>query len=110
MKLYGTITSERATKGQGGNKYLNIDILVGDKNNPILLAQFTAEHKSDVDGMGSGYVLYDHNSRENIYWVLDKEKGERQKGEMSEPRQDYHCKICKDSDEWGNCRVCGRHK
>jgi len=26
MKLYATITSERATKGQGGNKYLIIEI------------------------------------------------------------------------------------
>lgn len=27
MKLYATTTSERATKGQGGNEYLLIDIL-----------------------------------------------------------------------------------
>jgi hypothetical protein len=26
MKLYATVTSERATKGQGGNKYLAIEI------------------------------------------------------------------------------------
>ena len=26
MKLYATTTSERASKGQGGNKYLNIEI------------------------------------------------------------------------------------
>ena len=26
MKLYGIITSERASKGQGGNKYLDINI------------------------------------------------------------------------------------
>jgi|GEM_PF-2852965 len=26
MKLYGTIKSERASKGQGGNDYLEIDI------------------------------------------------------------------------------------
>lgn len=27
MKPYATVTSERASKGQGGNKYLTIDIL-----------------------------------------------------------------------------------
>ena len=34
MKLYATITSERATKGQGGNEYLNINIL-GEKKEPL---------------------------------------------------------------------------
>lgn len=32
MKLYATTTSERASKGQGGNEYLNIDILDENKN------------------------------------------------------------------------------
>jgi len=35
MKLYSTITSERATKGQGGNEYLDIEITYTDKNNKI---------------------------------------------------------------------------
>jgi len=30
MKLYATTTSERATKGQGGNHWLNVTILAGD--------------------------------------------------------------------------------
>lgn len=89
MKLYSTIKSERASKGQGGNKYLEIEILVGDKNNPTVLAQFTAQHSDDIDGMGSGYGLYDHSSREYIFWVLDDEvKGEKQKGETQ------FCKAC----------------
>lgn len=32
MKLYATITSERATKGQGGNKRLDIQLLVGSRD------------------------------------------------------------------------------
>lgn len=32
MKLYATITSERATKGQGGNNKLVINITVGNKS------------------------------------------------------------------------------
>ena len=35
MKLYATITSERATKGQGGNQFINIDLLIGEAKNPI---------------------------------------------------------------------------
>ncbi len=34
MKLYATTTSERASKGQGGNNYLNIDINVLDDKEP----------------------------------------------------------------------------
>lgn len=30
MKLYATVTSERASKGQGGNKYLDITIAIGE--------------------------------------------------------------------------------
>lgn len=34
MKLYATTKSERASKGQGGNDFLDIDIFIIDKNNP----------------------------------------------------------------------------
>jgi hypothetical protein len=34
MKLYATIQSERATKGQGGNDYLNINIK--DENEKVV--------------------------------------------------------------------------
>jgi hypothetical protein len=30
VKLYATVTSERASKGQGGNEYLIIDLTVGN--------------------------------------------------------------------------------
>ena len=35
MKLYGKITSERASKGQGGNEYLEIELKVQDRENAI---------------------------------------------------------------------------
>lgn len=35
MLLYATTTSERASKGQGGNKYLKINLTVGDSKNQI---------------------------------------------------------------------------
>jgi phosphoribosylamine-glycine ligase len=35
MKLYGQITSERASKGQGGNEFLSVQIL--DKNQNAIL-------------------------------------------------------------------------
>ena len=43
MKLYATTTSERASKGQGGNDFLNININVFDEHNP----QYTIEITQD---------------------------------------------------------------
>ena len=34
MKLYTTVTSERGTKGQGGNKQLNLAIYIDDRKSP----------------------------------------------------------------------------
>jgi hypothetical protein len=43
MKLYGTITSERATKGQGGNKYINFQITAGENKTIMLCGSITCE-------------------------------------------------------------------
>ena len=37
MKLYATTTSERATKGQGGNDYLSIDVQNEDKESILTI-------------------------------------------------------------------------
>lgn len=81
MKLYASVTSERATKGQGGNDYLDIDIFVGSTENSIPLAKFTARYTDELPDGGSGYALYDEND-EIIKWIEDK-KGNKQKGECS---------------------------
>lgn len=53
MKLYATTTSERASKGQGGNEYLDIAIR-NDTEEIIALISFypdgtcTAQVKSDI--------------------------------------------------------------
>lgn len=43
MKLYATVTSERASKGQGGNKNLDIEIMVYDRFNPLYTLEITDE-------------------------------------------------------------------
>ena len=42
MKLYAKVTSERASKGQGGNKFLSVDFTVGDaiQNDMVLRVIF----------------------------------------------------------------------
>jgi len=75
MKLYATTTSERASKGQGGNKYLDIKIYVGNAKNPYLLTSLKVEHKKNiVEPMGTsqsldGYVVMQDN--DIISYILD---------------------------------------
>lgn len=61
MKLYATIKSERAQKSQGGNEYLDIDILVGSTARPLSLARLTVRPSSTLGPYKdrNGYALYD---------------------------------------------------
>jgi len=44
MKLYATTTSERASSGQGGNRFLTIDILVENRTTPKARVYVTPEY------------------------------------------------------------------
>ncbi len=96
MKLYATVTSERASKGQGGNEYLDIDIMVGNTKNPVMLAQLTVrptdeieKYTNNADDKGHGFILVDDNDNVIAWWneniqelgTLDDIKGKRQKGD-----------------------------
>lgn len=109
MKLYCTVASERATKGQGGNKFISIDI--GDENKEIIRSMSILPHDE-------GFLILWHSGGDSSlamvqkrhgggYYVDYKEslkflevaKGEKQKGDK--------CPLCKkertpeDSHEWG---------
>lgn len=47
MKLYATTTSERASKSQGGNNYLNINVLDKEKKIALRLHISTVETEND---------------------------------------------------------------
>lgn len=90
MKLYATTTSERASKGQGGNKYLDIDIFTTSKEKPT--------HKLKVwqnDEFGHIWItLYAQHfdkwqelASDMIFINIVKEKGKKQQGENK-------CKVC----------------
>lgn len=49
MKLYATTTSERASKGQGGNKFLKILITVGKNREKMIALELT--YQPGVDGL-----------------------------------------------------------
>lgn len=92
MLLYATTTSERASKGQGGNEYLIIEILDEDKKS-IADFIFYPKNKDGIISMSlwtGGSVIRS-----------EKQKGKSQKGEQFEPR----CTKCRSTmtdtgDEW----------
>jgi hypothetical protein len=81
MKLYATTTSERATKGQGGNKYLSIEVLDGDKN----IQRKTVKLDIWIDRHDHTILKYEDCMGNMLYHdiTLEKEelKGKRQKGD-----------------------------
>ena len=83
MKLYATTTSERASKGQGGNDFL--EIKVQDKNKHTFL-EVTIIPVDDIIVM-KGYWVDDENKRSERYFQYEtKVKGERQ-------REDDNCRV-----------------
>lgn len=72
MKLYATITSERASKGQGGNKFLNITIQRDAKKRIPTFFVGVYENELVVEDIRTGKEVF----RETEYL-----KGEKQKGE-----------------------------
>ena len=73
MKLYAKVQSERASKGQGGNEYLNITILrkVNGQNVPVYFL-----------GVYEGEMVLTNAQNEVVLWrESDRTKGEKQKGE-----------------------------
>ncbi len=48
MKLYGSIKSERAEEGQGGNEFLEIKI-TNDKRQEIALIKITPGEKNNIN-------------------------------------------------------------
>lgn len=79
MKLYATVTSERASKGQGGNEKIEADFSI---NRDVILTV-----NMGVSANGENYSLWatDENSGETLFFwtrpVPKLTKGEKQKGE-----------------------------
>lgn len=95
MKLYATITSERASKGQGGNQFLEIELKAIDKEIPIgwiVLNYYNdiKENKCDCDEVvlkwvenKTGEIRYPQGIDADIIFQTNvnyKQKGKRQKG------------------------------
>jgi lipopolysaccharide export LptBFGC system permease protein LptF len=112
MKLYATVTSERASKGQGGNKYLlnsiNItsdtvpDYLVSVKNNEkdgqivIRVSKRKLFTKEDYEVVYKDIIYTDYSGVEGT-------KGEKQKAECG-----HHYNYIGNTDTLcDKCTFCG---
>ena len=86
MKLYATTTSERASKGQGGNDQLEIDIFVYDRMNPRYHITVTKDEFIVTErGYNQERMFASHKDiREQ------EEKGEKKKDECSRCKQANH--------------------
>lgn len=97
MKLYATVTSERASKGQGGNKFLDVAVLVGDARIQQEVIRIKAKTFIDSNGVESYAILGSwHGATEQEKMLhTGTIKGEKQKGECV-----YHgvvnCSRCDD--------------
>ena len=91
MKLYATTTSERASKGQGGNKKILIELTFKNSLGEI---EDVAEiiYTSKESG---GYILEYFDTEETGTPRTLKEKGKKQKGETLHDDRDYNINPCR---------------
>ena len=109
MKLYATVTSERATKGQGGNEHVTIELTAGNAKEPVWMGSITMReiapdtfqvfYTAPRTGKGdkSG-ILYQANLTGSVFST----KGKRQKGECMEGGNHF---TTREGDE-EICRKC----
>jgi len=78
MKLYSTITSERASKGQGGNKYIEIVLLQEINGKRVNVGKVVMEQ-------GKVHFLYNQISDDVIVTLngsrINEKKGKQRKAE-----------------------------
>lgn len=101
MKLYATVTSERASKGQGGNKFLAIEIK-DDNQETIGIVRLRPVLDTIGDGIQVGYWFDERLMRvqpEKIPYT----KGEKKKDEMC-----INCGKPKNT-EFPMCTKCSRN-
>ena len=106
MKLYATVSSERASKGQGGNKYLEIEInYTPQKGKSTWLFPKLRVELNDGAYGAENAVLYAEEELgvwQRLYTadikharILKEPKGKKQKGEkVCNHSADVSCKNC----------------
>ena len=91
MKLFATTTTERATKGQGGNKRLDIEVVYGSKQQQLKACSVYIQANSDDTFT---MTIIDNNNSTLLHTILPTKslKGEKKKGEYYRLTSCIHCK------------------
>jgi hypothetical protein len=79
MKLYATVSSERASKGQGGNEYIDFKLKAGSTNDSRDVMTFRA--RLEGDEIVIGFWRYPNGETEFWHLPFPEPKGKQQKGE-----------------------------
>jgi len=83
MKLYATTTSDRATKGQGGNEYLKIELSLFDGKIDAgdIVLSISKENKVEIDYISQGGYITTlarfQNISDDFIWINPTQKGKR---------------------------------
>ncbi len=73
MKLYAKVTSDRASKGQGGNKQIVIDLMAGSAEDSRIVAIVSLVKQGDLNRLE---LMVEGRS---VYLAMLDEKGNKQK-------------------------------
>jgi hypothetical protein len=132
MKLYATITSERATKGQGGNEFIDIKINLYDDDRyhiRITPDKIIFNERGYSDPILERYHKDIVDQEENRLKYIKQKKGKKQKDELCDTCRTGHngercqsdtctCELCKKCakcnnrtlNKDGDCLYCADHK
>lgn len=96
MKLYATTTSERASKGQGGNEYLDVSFSLTGKN--VLNLKAEVRNNKETGEITFKLIDYHFGNIRTVYYdrffVVVEPKGEKEKGKQTELIEQGTCKKC----------------
>lgn len=94
MKLYATTTSERASKSQGGQDYIDLQVRNEDKETVLCLSIAMDKGMPRIKSIGG--VDYLLQEIKDLLAGNEIEKGEKQKGEVFV--KDPTCVFCDEGD------------
>lgn len=96
MKLYATIESNRAKKGQGGD-WLDIDIFTTNReeaSHRVLVRESAGEITIRIQRKHFG-KWYESKEIDTVYINAPETKGNKQKGETLHDDRDYNINPCR---------------
>lgn len=107
MKLYATVSSERATKGQGGNKYITIELSHGTKTSSQSAGRIELSATSGVSGEETLIQFMDENGI--LVFQRNLSKSKKQTGETCEHLQ--RIRTTEKNGTWGyKCSKCHKYQ